>query len=174
VALTPHAKIDVEALSQVFDFERDFADTLRCIPMAVRFKLDLSGVKLSLEQWGVFTLDDREQLLLRACDTPEQVRVYRQLLASLVQTRAGQVAQDLRLPDYRAWDDTSQVPAQIRSFAHARDLPELGLEQWQALDPFQRYVLLKLSRPSHDNVNFVPALREFGLLSRDEQKHDAD
>jgi len=28
----------------------------------------------------------------------------------------------------------------------------------------QRFTLLKLSRESHDNVNFIPALREFKLL----------
>ena len=31
------------------------------------------------------------------------------------------------------------------------------------LTVLQRFVLLKLSRDNHDNVNFVPALREFGL-----------
>jgi hypothetical protein len=37
---------------QIFDFERDFAGSLRCIPMIVRFKLDQCGVKLSLRQWS--------------------------------------------------------------------------------------------------------------------------
>ena len=48
---------------QIFDFERDFAGSLRCIPMIVRFKLDSVGVKLSLRQWSRFGHRDRELLL---------------------------------------------------------------------------------------------------------------
>ena len=36
--------------------------------------------------------------------------------------------------------------------------------QRHALSPLQRFTLVKLSRAKHDNVNFVPAMREFGLL----------
>jgi hypothetical protein len=35
-----------------FDFEADFVGDLRCIPMAVRRKLDLVGVKLKLSHPG--------------------------------------------------------------------------------------------------------------------------
>ncbi len=34
----------------MFDFESDFVASLRCIPMCVRFKLDLCEIKLSLRQ----------------------------------------------------------------------------------------------------------------------------
>ena len=34
-----------------FDFERSFQPTLDCMPMSVRFKMDLCGLKLSLLQW---------------------------------------------------------------------------------------------------------------------------
>ena len=33
------------------------------------------------------------------------------------------------------------------------------------LHQLERFVLVKLSRDHHDNLNFVPALREFGLLA---------
>ena len=39
----------------LFDFERDFAGSLRCIPMVARQKLDIVGIKLSLRQWSRFT-----------------------------------------------------------------------------------------------------------------------
>ena len=35
-----------------FGFEADFVGDLRCIPMAVRRKLDLVGVKLKLSHWS--------------------------------------------------------------------------------------------------------------------------
>jgi hypothetical protein len=35
-----------------FNFEAEFVDTLRCVPMIVRFKLDVVGVKLALRLDG--------------------------------------------------------------------------------------------------------------------------
>ncbi len=35
--------------------------------MAVRRKLDLCGVKVSLKQWNHFTLDEREQMVAQDC-----------------------------------------------------------------------------------------------------------
>lgn len=43
----------------LFDFERDFAGSLRCIPMIARQKLDIIGIKLSLRQWSRFTREER-------------------------------------------------------------------------------------------------------------------
>ncbi|MBE9101826.1 nitrate reductase associated protein, partial [Vacuolonema iberomarrocanum] len=60
------------------------------------------------------------------------------------------------------WADSTQIPPTVQA-----KLEEVGstlsLDQWQALNPIQRFALIKLSRPSHENRNFVPALREFGL-----------
>ncbi|MDA0674030.1 MAG: hypothetical protein O3C67_10055, partial [Cyanobacteria bacterium] len=37
------------------------------------------------------------------------------------------------------------------------------LEQGAGLIPLQRFALIKLSRPGHENRNFLPACQEFGL-----------
>ncbi len=42
----------------------------------------------------------------------------------------------------------------------------LTLAQWASLAPLQRFVLIKLSRPSHENRNFSIAFQEFHLLSQ--------
>ena len=53
----------------LFAFEDDFVASLRCVPMAVRFKLDACGVKLSLRQWSRFSQAERRELLLAPCET---------------------------------------------------------------------------------------------------------
>jgi hypothetical protein len=50
------------------------------------------------------------------------------------------------------------------AFAISKGLAAPAPEQWRALSELERFVLVKLSRDNHDNVNFVPALGEFGLL----------
>ena len=41
----------VSGSSPLFAFEADFQTDLRCIPMSVRYKLDLVGIKMSLKEW---------------------------------------------------------------------------------------------------------------------------
>ena len=57
----------------LFAFESDFVATLRCVPMAVRLKLDRCEIKLSLRQWSRFTPEDRRRLLAAPCRTPTDV-----------------------------------------------------------------------------------------------------
>jgi len=146
----------------IFQFERDFAGSLRCIPMAVRLKLDQCGVKVSLRQWSRFDHDDRARLLAAPCDGADG-GAYRQQLVELIRLRTGQEAEYLPIEPYPPWEDTQRVPEQIQQFAANNGVPAPDLEQWRALTVLQRFALLKLSRAKHDNVNFVPALHEFGL-----------
>jgi hypothetical protein len=52
VALVTAVPLGSPLASSCFGFEADFTSDLRCIPMAVRRKLDLAGVKLKLQHWS--------------------------------------------------------------------------------------------------------------------------
>jgi hypothetical protein len=149
----------------VFAFEQDFSKAFQCIPMAVRYKLDLSGVKLSLSQWKCFTEEDRREVLTRRCETALEIAQYRDTLASLITSRAGEAPRFLQVEPVFAWENTDAVPEQISAHARSLEIPPPTLAQWQSLSPLQRFTLLKLSLQNHDNVNFVPALKEFKLLA---------
>jgi hypothetical protein len=43
-----------------FEFEADFVEALRCIPMQVRLKLDTCGIKLKLQDWNHFNQAERQ------------------------------------------------------------------------------------------------------------------
>ncbi|WP_091737724.1 uroporphyrinogen-III C-methyltransferase [Phenylobacterium immobile] len=147
----------------LFDFERDFVDSLRCVPMAVRFKLDLAEVKLSLRQWSRFTVADRRGLLLEPCDAPAEISAYRAGLIALIAERVGEAAKPLPEPACDLWRHPAATPAAVAHMAVDAGLPAPTPLQWAALSPLQRFALLKLTRAGHDNVNFIPALKEFGL-----------
>jgi hypothetical protein len=153
--------------TRIFDFERDFAASLRCVPMAVRLKLDLCGVKLSLRQWSRFTGADRCRLLVMACDTPTEIEDFRILLIGLVADRAGELAKPLMEDiDAASWNDVWRVPQAVAAFARQSGLPAPTPAQWARLTRLQRFALVKLSRDHHDNLNFAPAMHEFGLADR--------
>ena len=151
--------------AQLFAFEQDFVDSLRCIPMAVRIKLDLCGIKLTLRQWSRFTRDDRQGLLERSCIGAAEAASYAQALAALVAARTHEVVRPLAEPPCRTWEHADEVPAAVANHARAAGLAAPSTRQWRGLTPLQRFALVKLTRDNHDNVNFEPALREFGLVA---------
>jgi hypothetical protein len=151
--------------STIFQFEKDFAGALYCIPMAVRRKLDLCGVKVSLKQWNRFTLEEREQLVTRGCDTPEQTDAYQHEVAHLLETRAGDTPQLLDRDAGTEWKNASTIPQRLIDYCAEREVAAPSLAQWAALTELQRFALFKLTRPRHTNENFIPAMREFGLIA---------
>lgn len=158
------AEIGPASGPMLFAFESDFSGSLRCIPMIVRLKLDLCGVKLSLRQWSRFTRDDRAALVEDPCETAAEAAAYGLALSGLIADRAGETAVSLPIDPAPAWADTSRVPERVAAYVEGLGLAALTLGQWGRLSVLQRFALFKLTRPGHDNDNLVPAMREFGLL----------
>jgi hypothetical protein len=151
--------------TQLFDFEQDFVSTLRCIPMAVRLKLDTCGIKLSLRQWSRFTPADRRGLLTDPCASDSEIEAYRKALVNLVASRANEIAKPLAAELCAQCEDHHQPPAVVADYAISVGLPQPSDRQWSALTRLQRFALIKLTRDNHDNVNFIPAMTEFGLVA---------
>ena len=151
--------------TRMFAFEDDFVATLRCVPMAVRFKLDACGIKLTLRQWSRFTRDDRQDLLLALCETVGEIEVYRTALVDLVALRSGERAKPLTIPPCGQWEDARRPARVVVDYAKSLGVQPPDRAQWRALSRLQRFVLIKLTRDNHDNVNFLPAMAEFGLLA---------
>jgi hypothetical protein len=149
--------------THLFDFENDFVSTLRCIPMAVRFKLDRVGIKLTLRQWSRFTTGDRRDLLHTPCQHEDEVAAYGRRLIELAMLRAGEEVKPLATPLDESWREAEATPRSVRTFAGLRGLRPPSDLEWQELHALQRYVLTKLTRDNHDNVNFGPAMAEFGV-----------
>src|ERR671933_362096 len=149
-------------MSHFFQFEADFVESLRCIPLQVRMKLDTCGVKLKLNHWNQFTLQEREALVEMPCTTAEEIETYRQYLQNLVIEHTGSPASELSIEPEPAWMDATTIPASIHEKAQELAV-SITVQQWARLSPAQRFALIKLSRPSNENHNFLPALKEFEL-----------
>ncbi len=150
-------------MTQFFQFEADFVDSLRCIPMQVRLKLDTCGVKLKLNQWNHFNQVDRQHLVERPCETEAEVVAYRDFLHQLIRERTGTEATDLTIDPTPPWANAFSIPSSVQEKAVEVGVT-LTVNQWSALTPLQRFALIKLSRSNHENHNFLPALKEFHLV----------
>ncbi|MBW4546046.1 MAG: nitrate reductase associated protein [Symplocastrum torsivum CPER-KK1] len=150
-------------MTNFFQFEADFVDSLRCIPMQVRMKLDTCGTKLKLTHWHQFTQEERQELVEKPCTTAEEIQTYREYIQNLVINHTGTPASDLPVEDNPAWMDATTIPPTVQE-----KVQELGVsltsQHWASLTSTQRFALIKLSRPSHENKNFLPALKEFQLV----------
>jgi hypothetical protein len=149
---------------RIFGFERDFASSLRCVPMAVRLKLDLCGIKLSLRQWSRFTTADRQVLLLQPCVTPNDIDAFSEDLRALIDQRCDEPVSDLNEDiGEAAWGNSNFTPPIVSEYALSIGLQPPTDAQWGSLAVLQRFALVKLTRDRHENINFAPALAEFGL-----------
>lgn len=152
------------ANNDFFQFEADFVESLRCIPMQVRLKLDTCGVKLKLEHWHRFSAGDREKLTQLPCGDRAAIAAYTTYVQTLVQGVQGTPASTLAVDPQPPWETEDSIPPEVLAQADLEGVT-LDLDQWRSLRPLQRFALIKLSRPSHENRNFYPALVEFGLAT---------
>jgi hypothetical protein len=150
-------------MADFFQFETDFVDSLRCIPMQVRYRLDTCGVKLKLHQWNLFTLADRAELVDFDPQTAVEIDRYRELLVTLIKERSGEEATLLTIATQPPWLNEAEIPTGLAEKISAADI-NFSLLQWQKLTTLQRFALIKLSGASHEQNNFLPALREFKVI----------
>ncbi len=146
-----------------FQFEADFTESLRCIPMIVRMKLDTCGVKLKLHHWNLLDTAERLALVEMPCETEAEATAYRHWLQSLITKKTGKPAGELSVSPHPPWLDDNHIPDAVTAKTREFEI-ELQPRQWQQLTPIQRFALIKLSRSSHENQNFLPALKEFNLI----------
>lgn len=160
----PSSPPDPKAIhNRIFDFEADFSGDLRCLPMAVRRKLDLAGVKLKLVHWHGLTPADR-QSLLQWNDDGQALQELGDWLLERSKSLPNGPAKPLEPAQACDWQQSGTLPGVV-----ALSCAQLGLkiepQRWSNLDELQRFALIKLSHPGHEHRNLARALDEFGLLT---------
>lgn len=149
-----------------FLFERDFVEeNIRCIPMIVRFKLDACGIKLKLSEWSKFDAYERQQLCEMPCVHENEIIMYRHFLRHLVLEKTDAIATDCEIEEAPAWANTNCILSALQEQA-AHFGWKISVTQWESLTSLQRFALLKLCRPGHENRNFPKAMEEFGLADQ--------
>ena len=147
-----------DSSSHCFAFEQDFIGNWRCIPLCVRRKLDLCGVKLKLNHWLLLSKDQR-QTLVDWPDGADALGQLRQHLRDCTRTMADGMAKDLPPVSSAPWQQVEVLPDAVQEAATARGVL-LSLEQWARLSELDRFALCKLARPGHDHHNLDAAFSE--------------
>jgi hypothetical protein len=136
---------------------------MRCIPMIIRFKMDMAGIKLKLSEWKKFRTEERIELALMRCSLNEGHEQYAGYLAGLIKKHTGRDPTAIEVNKTPPWKELHSIPGTLIQKLKEFDC-NLSIDQWAYLTDLQRFALLKLCRPGHENENFPKALKEFNLV----------
>jgi hypothetical protein len=141
-----------------FSFEQDFLGSWRCIPLCVRRKLDLIGLKLKLSHWLAMSQPEREEIV-RWPDEPQSLNALRAHLQRLTAAMSDGEAKPLPPAVAEPWQQTDVLPEEVLRAAVQRGV-SLSVRQWALLAELERFALCKLARPGHDHHNLEAAFSE--------------
>lgn len=147
-----------------FKFEDEMHESLQCVPMAVRRKLDRVGLKIGLEQWK--SLGHGERLAI--CHIPTESADEREALAAFIRESMmrhfGVEPKPLSDAQRASAEPPATPPAKL--FEHARQLGfDLNDSNWSRLDQDERFALIKMGDAATPSHNLGAALKEFGVAS---------
>lgn len=166
---------------QLFDFEVPSSENLSYIPLSVRFHLDRSGQRISLDDWQRLPYDARVTLASYAVEegpgggaigageggeggAASDEADFAALLRAWMQEHVGRLPETGPPPASLPGEDRAGLPASVAAQCALAGLDVPGDDAWAALGRFQRYALAKLARKATLNHDFVPAMTEFRLV----------
>jgi len=147
-------------MPRIFSFERELYATLDLLPLTMRRKLDLAGLKLSLDGWQALPIADRRALADAAVEGSASVAAFTAALRAATE-RAGVALKPVLLAGAPRWQSPT-VPVPLRARLPALRA-ELDDATWASLDDEARYALLALSEKQREPEGFGAALVELGL-----------
>ena len=141
-----------------FYFEDDFIRDLRCIPLCVRRKLDLIGIKLKLTHWQDFNLNEKTKIV-NWPDTKNELLDLKIFLKKITSNSKYGEAKEIERSINQPWQDKNKIPEQVLNAAIERGI-KISIEKWRNLNELDRFAFCKLIRPSHEHQNLDKAFDE--------------
>ena len=141
-----------------FKFEDEIYDSLSCLPMAARRKLDQLGLKIGFDQWQQLSRGERLMICHAPIASDDETGALRLFIDELM-TRHGSQLKTLPEEKRQGIKPPASVPAQLVESAQQSGIA-LTQAAWAGFDDDQRYVLIKLGveKQSH---KLKAALEEF-------------
>jgi len=142
-----------------FAYESEFYPTLSRVPMSVRMKMDLTGVKISLDDWLAFSFEERTVLCHLPVHGEEERKVFVSYLNFLSRKYCGRPIDLAQALDSSLWDDLNQVPPDVtgKSALKGRGVTR---EEWTRWKFHERYAVYKTAIAKRDTEAFFALLGE--------------
>jgi hypothetical protein len=143
-----------------FKFEDEMHESLQCVPMAVRRKLDRVGLKIGLEQWKSLDRGERLAICHLPVDSTEECDALGMFLRETMKRRFGVEPKSLTDAQRASAEPPASPPARVIAHARAAGF-DLSTAVWSQLDGDERFALLKMGDAETPSHNLAAALKEF-------------
>ena len=141
-----------------YRYESEYYAELNRIPLNLRMKLDLTGVKISLEEWLTLALPERRVLCHLPCDSAAELKAFVGYLNFLSHRYLNRALATTEPLDSARWDSPSVPPAVLARCPEERPIDVKEWLQWQS---HQRYALFKTATSKSEPDAFTKLLTEF-------------
>ncbi len=143
-----------------YRFESEIYADLSRIPLHVRLKLDLTGVKISLKDWLAYSMDERGVLCHLPVETEEEKKTFASYLDFLSWRYQGKEAELTKPVADPPWNKVDGIPDSV--LAKSKDIGKpVTTDEWNRWNVYQRYAVYKLSISKNEPEKFEQALQEF-------------
>ena len=142
-----------------YQHESDIYPTLSRIPLHVRMKLDLTGIKLALKDWLAFSIEERTVLCHLPVESEEEKQAFASYVDFLSQHYRGTSVATTAAMSSALWNDGLEVPVVVAG-KRAPRTPPVNIEEWRGWKFHQRYALYKTALSQSDPEQFFAVLKE--------------
>jgi hypothetical protein len=146
-----------------YQYESDIYLSLSRIPLYVRMKLDVTGIKISLKDWLAFSIEERTVLCHLPVETDEEKQAFASYLDFLSRRYRGEPVATTAAMSNSLWDSALQVPGPVAG-KNAPQISPVTVEEWQRWQSHQRYALYKTALSQSDPEPFFAVLKELREL----------
>ncbi len=142
-----------------FEHETEFYPTLSRLPLYVRMKLDITGVKVSLKDWLAFSMEERQVLCHFSLETEEEKQIFSSYLNFLCRKYRGKSVEMVAPMNESLWNTVDQIPQNVleRSQAEAQ---VVNRQEWNGWKSHQRYAIYKTAISKTEPEQFFAVLKE--------------
>jgi hypothetical protein len=142
-----------------FEHEAAYDAALERLPLYARLKLDLAGIKLTLNQWLGFAREERRVLCHLPVESEEELATFSEYVDFLCRSHHGIPAQTLPPLDPGLWNTPGRVPESVQETSR-RCARAVDPSEWARWRPHERYALYKTAVSKNEPEKFFAVLNE--------------
>ena len=140
-----------------FMFEEEMHQSLACVPIAVRRKLDRVGVKMGLKQWRALGRGERLAICHLLIDHENERETLKLFIAETVERACGEQPRTLTESERAIAEPPQTLPAEVAAAARAEGV-RLDQAAWESLDANERDAPINLGGGAGHSHNLAAAL----------------
>jgi len=154
-----------------FQYESQYYTTLSRLPLDVRRKLDLIGLKISLKDWLAFTLEERTVLCHLPIESIDEQQAFQAFLDFLSRKYLGRPVQMAEPMSASLWNGEA-VPEPVR-LKNADSNTAVTRQEWAQWHDHDRYALYKTATSTNQPDAFAQVLKELRGQKKQQLKADS-